>query len=196
VPPASAGGTSGTVAAHRHRYVRERSCQVLSGPHAQVVAFHITTVTDFRAYPRTPPLTGEADQVTHISRGRVPGGRVRSALPWLYELYHGDFLTLAGQARPERVAAARDDRYDVVLDVQRGTGMRFECHVDSNPLTGLLFFTDHSAGGGELVFAHDTAADGRSRPADRGGDELLHRLLPGIDAPGRAEPAPVRRSLS
>ena len=39
--------------------------------------------------------------------------------------------------------------------------MRFECHVDSNPLTGLLFCTDHLAGqGGELVFAHDpTAAD-------------------------------------
>ncbi len=39
--------------------------------------------------------------------------------------------------------------------------MRFECHVDSNPLTGLLFCTDQSAGaGGELVFAHDpTAAD-------------------------------------
>ena len=37
--------------------------------------------------------------------------------------------------------------------------MRFECHVDSNPLTGLLFCTDHPAGsGGELVFAHDPAA--------------------------------------
>ena len=36
--------------------------------------------------------------------------------------------------------------------------MRFECHVDSNPLTGLLFCTEHPAGGGELVFAHDPAA--------------------------------------
>jgi hypothetical protein len=35
--------------------------------------------------------------------------------------------------------------------------MRFECHVDSNPLTGLLFCTNHSAGG-ELVVAHDPAA--------------------------------------
>ena len=52
-----------------------------------------------------------------------------------------------------------DDRYGVVLNVQQGTGMRFECHVDSNPLTGLLFCTDHPAGG-ELVVAHDaTAAD-------------------------------------
>jgi 2-oxoglutarate-Fe(II)-dependent oxygenase superfamily protein len=117
----------------------------------------IAAATDFRAYPRTPLLTREADQVTHISRGRMPGGRVRSTLPWLYALYHGDFLTLARQSCPERVSAARDDRYGVVLNVQRGTGMRFECHVDSNPLTGLLFLTDHPAGG-ELVFAHDTTA--------------------------------------
>jgi hypothetical protein len=44
-----------------------------------------------------------------------------------------------------------------VLNVQRGTRMRFECHVDSNPLTGLLFCTGHQAGG-ELVVGHDTAA--------------------------------------
>ena len=37
--------------------------------------------------------------------------------------------------------------------------MRLECHVDSNPLTGLLFCTDHVRGG-ELVVAHDTAAEG------------------------------------
>jgi len=118
----------------------------------------VAAATDFTAYPRTPLLSREADQVTHISRGRMPGKRVRSALPWLYELYHGDFLALAAQASGERVSAARDDRYGVVLNVQRGTGMRFECHVDSNPLTGLLFFTDHPADGGELVFAHDKAA--------------------------------------
>jgi len=37
--------------------------------------------------------------------------------------------------------------------------MRFECHVDSNPLTGLLFCTDHPVGG-ELVFAHDSGVTG------------------------------------
>jgi hypothetical protein len=118
----------------------------------------VAAATDFTAYPRTPLLSREADQVTHISRGRMPAERVRSALPWLYELYHGDFLALAGRASGERVFAARDDRYGVVLNVQRGTGMRFECHVDSNPLTGLLFITDHPTGGGELVFANDKAA--------------------------------------
>ena len=35
--------------------------------------------------------------------------------------------------------------------------MWFECHVDSNPLSGILFCTDH-AEGGELVVAHDETA--------------------------------------
>jgi hypothetical protein len=112
---------------------------------------------DFREFPRTPVLTREAPEVRHIARGRVHADQVRDRLPWLHQAYRGEFLALAGQACAEPVAAARDDRYGIVLNVQRGTAMRFECHVDSNPLTGLLFCTDHSAGG-ELVVAHDPVA--------------------------------------
>jgi hypothetical protein len=114
---------------------------------------------DFRRFPRTPILSREAADVSHISRGRVHAGDVRRNLPWLYKFYRSSFLELAQVTCAEPVAPALDDRYGVVLNVQRGTGMRFECHVDSNPLTGLLFCTDHLAGaGGELVFAHDPAA--------------------------------------
>jgi hypothetical protein len=112
---------------------------------------------DFHRFPRTPVLTREAPEVPHISRGRVHADQVLARLPWLYEAYRGLFLTLARQASQERVVAAGDDRYGIVLNVQQGTDMRFECHVDSNPLTGLLFCTDHPAGG-ELVVAHDPAA--------------------------------------
>jgi hypothetical protein len=112
---------------------------------------------DFREFPRTPVLSREAPEVSHIARGRVHAHQVRDRLPWLYQAYRGDFLALAGQACGERVAAARDDRYGIVLNVQQGPTMRFECHVDSNPLTGLLFCTDHAAGG-ELVVAHDATA--------------------------------------
>jgi hypothetical protein len=38
--------------------------------------------------------------------------------------------------------------------------MRFEAHVDSNPVSGVLFCTDHPEGGGELVISHDPAASG------------------------------------
>jgi hypothetical protein len=114
---------------------------------------------DFREFPCTPILSREASHVASISRGRVDAEQVREGLPWLYRLYRGYFLQLAREACTETVAPARDDRYGVVLNLQRGTGMRFECHVDSNPVTGLLFCTDHQPGsGGELVFAHDLAA--------------------------------------
>lgn len=116
---------------------------------------------DVRDYPRTPVLTREAEQVALVRRGRVHADQVKQHLPWLYELYQGHFLELAARTQAEPVSSARDDRYGLVLNVQRGTSMRFECHVDSNPLTGLLFCTDHREGaGGELVFGHDPAAAG------------------------------------
>lgn len=112
---------------------------------------------DFRQFPRTPILSREAPVVQHIRRGRVHADQVRARLPWLYQCYHGIFLELAGEVCGESVEPARDPRYGVVLNVQLGQEMRFECHVDSNPLTGLLFCTDHEDGG-ELVVAHDPAA--------------------------------------
>jgi 2OG-Fe(II) oxygenase superfamily len=114
---------------------------------------------EVRDFPRTPVLTREAALVAHVKRGRVHAEQVKQRLPWLYELYRGSLLELAASTCQEQVSPAFDDRYGLVLNVQRGTSMRFECHVDSNPLTGLLFFTDHSEGaGGEFVFAHDPKA--------------------------------------
>jgi hypothetical protein len=112
---------------------------------------------DFRDFPRTPVLSREAADVRRITRGRVHADQVRDRLPWLYQSYREAFLDLAREACEEKVSPAGDERYGVVLNVQRGTRMRFECHIDSNPLTGLLFCTDH-VNGGELVFAHDAAA--------------------------------------
>ena len=109
--------------------------------------------------PRTPVLSRESPDVQHIARGRVHADHVREHLPWLYKAYRNEVLELANEMTAEHVSAAQDDRYGMVLNVQRGTSMRFECHVDSNPLTGLLFCTDHAAGG-ELVVAHDTTAEG------------------------------------
>jgi hypothetical protein len=117
-----------------------------------------TDDADFRDFPRTLVLSREAEHVRYISRGRVHADTVQQRLPWLYKLYRSDFLDLAAQAWREPIKAAYDDRYGIVLNVQRGNTMRFECHVDSNPVTGLLFFTDHPAGGGELVVGHDPDA--------------------------------------
>jgi hypothetical protein len=134
----------------------------------QQAARAAVAAAEFRDFPRTPVLSREPERVLHISRGRVHADQVRLNLPWLYEAYRGYFLELASAACAESVVLAHDDRYGVVLNVQRGPMMRFEFHVDSNPLTGLLFCTDHSAGaGGELVFAHDpNAADIESAERD------------------------------
>jgi hypothetical protein len=115
---------------------------------------------DFRAFPRTPILSREAPDVSHVERGRVDAETVMEHLRWLYKFYRNEFLELAAEAREEPIDAADDDRYGVVLNVQRGKTMRFECHVDSNPVTGILFLTDHPSGGGELVVSHDPDAVG------------------------------------
>jgi hypothetical protein len=117
----------------------------------------VATDADVRDFPRTPVLTREAAEVSHVKRGRVHATQVQESLPWLSDLYHDAFRDLAEQAWNEPVETAHDARYGVVLNVQRGTSMRFECHVDSNPVTGLLFFTDHDKGG-ELVVANDKSA--------------------------------------
>lgn len=123
----------------------------------QQEVLQVAAEADFRDFPRTPVLSREAPEVSHIPRGRVHADDVCRRLPWVYESYRSLFLELATEATEQNVSPARDDRYGVVLNVQRGPEMRFECHVDSNPLTGLLFCTDH-AHGGELVFAQDSAA--------------------------------------
>ena len=120
----------------------------------------VAAEAEFRSFPRTPFLSREAADVTHVTRGRVHASQVQQGLPWLYKLYRLRFLELASQAWGEPIDPALDDRYGIVLNVQRGSRMRFECHVDSNPVTGLLFFTDHPAGGGEFVVARDPAAVG------------------------------------
>lgn len=114
---------------------------------------------EVKEFPRTPVLSREDPEVTLVTRGRVHADQVMKHLPWLCKAYRNELLGLAGEVCSEHVSAAQDDRYGVVLNVQRGTEMRFECHVDSNPLTGLLFCTDHDRGG-ELVVGHDEAAEG------------------------------------
>ncbi|GAA2432956.1 hypothetical protein GCM10010191_53700 [Actinomadura vinacea] len=101
----------------------------------------------------------ESDDVGKLRRGRVPGTAVRDELPWLDKLYRTTFLDMAEHLAGEPVSPAEDVRYGVVLNVAIGTDMRLECHVDSNPVEGLLFLTDHPRqAGGELVIGHNPEA--------------------------------------
>jgi hypothetical protein len=103
----------------------------------------------------------ELDLTTKVPVRTVGGVVVARELPWLLDLYRGAFRDLGASIVHESVSCASDDRIAINLNVQRGRTMRYECHVDSNPLEGLLYATTHaSLDGGELVVAKDTAARG------------------------------------
>lgn len=94
----------------------------------------------------------EASSAIDIPVLTVPGTVLRQDAPWLVRLYEREFLELAQTLADEPVSSARDERIQVNLNVQRGTSMRYECHVDSNPIEGLLYVTTLPPGsGGELV---------------------------------------------
>ena len=85
----------------------------------------------------------------------VDGAVVAERLPWLYDMYHGLFRDLAQLLSHEPVSSSEDIRYGINLNVQRGNKHRYECHVDSNPIEGLLYVTEHPLGtGGELVVSN------------------------------------------
>jgi hypothetical protein len=107
----------------------------------------------------TSVTSRESPTVAKVPVMTVGGLVVKERLPWLYDLYRGLFLELAQQCSPEPLVTARDDRYGAVLNVQEGAAMRYECHIDSNPVEGLLYCTSHVPGcGGELVVANSVHA--------------------------------------
>jgi len=90
----------------------------------------------------------------------LDGIKLKERLPWLFELYRTIFRDLAQLGSSEPVRCASQDVYAAVLNVQRGSNMRYETHVDSNPIEGLLYVTTHPKGsGGELVVANVPAAN-------------------------------------
>jgi hypothetical protein len=90
--------------------------------------------------------------------GVVSGEVVAAELAWLDSLYRGKFL--------EIVNTVGDGAFEVCSDIRAGVninatprGARYEWHVDSNPMTGLLFATTHEPeDGGQLVFRPDPVA--------------------------------------
>lgn len=92
------------------------------------------------------------------ARALVADGRaVLSDTPWLDALYRGQFLGAANGLGEERYVCARDLPSGVNINAIPA-GCRYEWHVDSNPLTGVLFLSgDHD--GGDLLFRPDHHAE-------------------------------------
>jgi hypothetical protein len=101
----------------------------------------------------------EAPDVVGLPVATVGGESLRQYAPWLFSLYEHEFRDLAQALSSEHIVTASRDRIAVNLNVQRGNSMRYEAHVDSNPLEGLLYVTTHQPGtGGELVVAQTLEA--------------------------------------
>lgn len=103
----------------------------------------------------TSTTSRESDTRMQIPVHTVGGKTLAKKASWLYEMYQGLFRELAQTFTSEAVHCAQDVRYALNLNVQRGDAERYECHVDSNPVEGLLYVTSHSQGsGGELVVSN------------------------------------------
>lgn len=99
-------------------------------------------------------LTNDREVYSMVVGGLV----VKAELPWLYNAYHSLFLELAAQATGRRLCPAQNDEVGVVLNVMTPHIGRYDAHVDSNPLQGMLYA--QTASGGELVVTHNINAVG------------------------------------
>jgi len=89
----------------------------------------------------------------------VDGLTLKREVPWLDEFYQGYFRSLGQRVVDELLVTARDTRIGINLNLQEGSETRYECHVDTNPLEGLLYVTDHPQGsGGELLVSQRAGA--------------------------------------
>jgi len=101
----------------------------------------------------------EAHDVRELVIRNVGPPVVEAELPWVRELYGTLFLQLAQLTADEPVSVAKGREHTVVLNVQTPEDMRYICHVDTNPIQGLLYVTTQPPGaGGELVISNNTAA--------------------------------------
>jgi hypothetical protein len=96
----------------------------------------------------------EASEEFRLPTQSVGGADIESNLPWVRRLYEEEFRQFAQLTTQEPVSLMSDRQFAVALNVQSGTD-RYECHVDTNPIEGLLYATTHREGeGGELVVAN------------------------------------------
>ena len=97
----------------------------------------------------------EARRDFRLKTGSVGGLMVKDRLPWLRTLYLTSFRELAEGFAHTRVSTMRDERFGAVLNVQKGSHDHYECHVDTNPIEGLLYCTSHrEEDGGQLIVSN------------------------------------------
>lgn len=95
----------------------------------------------------------ESDPDVAIELDVVSGEVIARELPWLLDLYRTHFRSLAATVARAQLYPAKDVSSSININRIAGVGRRYEWHVDSNPITGLLFAASLKEGdGGELLF--------------------------------------------
>ncbi len=116
---------------------------------------------------------------------RVADGRaVKDRLPWLWDLYNGLLKDFCATSFGRPIFPANLLHTAVNINQLAGRGAQYEWHVDSNPVTGVLFTTNSGNGlGGSLVFRHQSGQRAIVRP--RAGTfvcfdarQIEHRVAP------------------
>jgi hypothetical protein len=113
----------------------------------------------------------ERDDTYHLNYSVTTGDIIRDELPWLFDAYSNALFALARGCWSAPLCCSPFEVSAVNLNVMRGVDATYEWHVDSNPLTGLLFATSHPEGtGGQLVFDESGS---RTTVFPRAGEFLL-----------------------
>ena len=83
----------------------------------------------------------------------LSGDVIQKELTWLFNLYTTRLVEFATIVAGQPMKYSDDVESGIVINSLRGINARYEWHVDSNPMTGILYATTHEESeGGELVF--------------------------------------------
>jgi hypothetical protein len=104
-----------------------------------------------------------ADRIIPV---RVADGcAIKMHLPWLWNLYNGVLKEFCATSFRKPIFVANLLHTTININQLMGRGAQCEWHVDSNPVTGVLFVTDSDQGlGGSLVFKDDLGRRAVVRP--------------------------------
>lgn len=98
----------------------------------------------------------ETDEFKGSSLRLTNGVKISEHIPWLVEAYENVFVELAEKLSGYKLEKSKDLGSAVVINHITGKSNGYERHVDSNPMTGLLFVNSLSKEmGGQLVFDFD-----------------------------------------
>jgi hypothetical protein len=104
------------------------------------------------------PGSLESDETAGLDYSVVDGVQVKQSLPWMYKLYCNQIKTLAEEYCGNPLAIATNTRISININILEGLDSRYEKHLDSFPVTAMLFVTDHNEDdGGRLVLEMEDA---------------------------------------